>query len=273
MTSIEQSKLHFLVIASASRGARYFVKKALRQGHDVTALCRAKSDASALERMKLILDETPLLEEGVDFNLKPGVLSASKKDILQAETYRSLLGNDSSINRVCCFVGATTLRQMMSQRSQLYTRTVTALVEGMRNSRWVEFYYHGSSGIEGVPGKSIMKLPENFFPRCILNLGLKIPAAKNCFESEAILANAQSEGLKFVVFRPAWLTSNPAKRSYGYCFDYTGVDNEQLPLRLTKTTISREDVAEEILRVCLLPDSKRCNWHGHGVYLVDFKNS
>jgi hypothetical protein len=26
-------------------------------------------------------------------------------------------------------------------------------------------------------------------------------------------------GLKFVVFRPVWLTTEPAKRTYGYCFD------------------------------------------------------
>ncbi len=36
-------------------------------------------------------------------------------------------------------------------------------------------------------------------------------------------------------------------------------------------TISREDVAEEILRVSTLPDSEREMWFGHGVYLVDMK--
>ena len=38
-------------------------------------------------------------------------------------------------------------------------------------------------------------------------------------------------------------------------------------------TIGREDVAEEILRVCLLPDPLRSQWYGHGVYLVDLKSS
>lgn len=38
-----------------------------------------------------------------------------------------------------------------------------------------------------------------------------------------------------------------------------------------KTTISREDVAEEILRVSLLTDSDRSRWYGHGIYLVDKK--
>jgi hypothetical protein len=102
-------------------------------------------------------------------------------------------------------------------------------------------------------------------------LGLKIPAAQDCFDSESLLAKAGATGLKFVVFRPAWLTTGPAKRSYGYCFDTTGMNNERLPLRDAKTTISREDVAEEILRVATLPDEERARWFGHGVYLVDMK--
>jgi hypothetical protein len=77
--------------------------------------------------------------------------------------------------------------------------------------------------------------------------------------------------MKFVIFRPAWLTNDPAKRSYGYCFNTTGLDNETLPLRKAKTTISREDVAEEILRVSTLPKQERAEWFGHGVYLVDMK--
>ena len=270
MTS-ELGKHHFLVIASASRGARYFVKKALRQGHNVTALCRAKDDESALERMNIILRNTKLTESDIDAAPQSGVLLAKNLDILQADTYRTILSNDSSIDRVCCFVGVTTVRQMMSRTTELYTKTMEALVNGMRQSRWVEFFYHGSSGVEGPPGEGVPQLPANFFPQWLLNLGLRIPAAQNCFESERILASAQSEGLQFVVFRPAWLTSSPAKRSYGYCFDYTGMDDEQLPLRSAKTTISREDVAEEILRVCLLPDEERSAWHGRGVYLVDKK--
>ena len=47
-----EPKRHFLVIASASRGARFFVKKAIQRGHRVTALCRARDDAAALERME-----------------------------------------------------------------------------------------------------------------------------------------------------------------------------------------------------------------------------
>lgn len=271
MTEANPSKHYFVVVAAASRGARFFIKKALRQGHDVMALCRADDDKAALERMTKILDEIHLADGGVEAAATPGVLYASNKDILKPETYSTLLANDSSIDRVCCFVGATSVRQMMSRTNQIYTKTIQAIVDGMKQSRWVEFFYHGSSGVEGRPGQGKPQLPDNFKPQWLLNLGLKIPAAQNCFESENILAKAQSEGMKFVVFRPAWLTTTPAQRTYGYCFDTTGMDNDELPLRNTKTTIGREDVAEEILRVALLPDNERVRWHGHGIYLVDMK--
>ena len=75
--------------------------------------------------------------------------------------------------------------------------------------------------------------------------------------------------MKFVVYRPAWLINGATRRSYGYCFDTTGWDNERLPVRNAKMTISREDVAEEILRVSTLSDLERTMWFGHGVYLVD----
>lgn len=262
---------HFLVVAAASRGARFFVKKALRQGHDVTALCRAADDQAAYERMTRLLDQTILAEGGVEAVPTPGVLRASTSNILEAETYQAILENEPSIDRVCCFVGVTSLRQMMSRNTRLYTKTIDAVVEGMRRSRWVEFLYHGSSGVEGVPGKGVPRLPDNFRPRWMMNLGLKIPAAQDCFESEKILAQARPEGMKFVIFRPAWLTTAPAKRAYGYSFDTTGMGKDELPLRDAKITISREDVAEEILRVATLPDEERERWHGHGIYLVDMK--
>jgi nucleoside-diphosphate-sugar epimerase len=271
MTDREPSKNHFLVVAAASRGARFFVKKALRQGHDVTALCRAKDDEAALARMKKLLGETHLAKGGMEAAAVPGVLYASNGNIVLAETYRSVLSRVASINRVCCFVGVTTLRQMMSRTHLIYTKTIQAIVDGMQQSRWVEFYYHGSSGTEGVPGQSTPQMPGNFKLQWLLSLGLKIPAAQNCFDSENILAKNKSQGLKFVVFRPAWLTTAPAQRSYGFCFDTTGIDNEELSLRNAKTTISREDVAEEILRVAILPEEERKRWYGHGIYLVDLK--
>jgi hypothetical protein len=262
---------HFLVIAAAARGARFFIKKALEQGHSVTALCRAGDDHAALGRMEKLLSETKLTEGGIPAADVQGTLHASSQNILDSETYRLLLSNDPTINRICCFVGVAGFRQMMSRDEKLYTQTIEALVEGMGESRWVEFFYHGSSGSEGIPGHSRPQLPDNFRPRWLLRLGLKIPAAQDCFDSETLLARASATGLKFVVFRPAWLTTAPAKRSYGYCFDTTALDNEMLPLREAKTTISREDVAEEILRVATLPEQERALWFGHGVYLVDMK--
>jgi nucleoside-diphosphate-sugar epimerase len=267
----QKTKNHFLVIAAASRGARFFIKRALEQGHDVTALCRARDDQASFDRMDRLLRETKLTRGGGETSPRPGVLRASNKSILDAETYRCLLGNEPSINRVCCFVGAVSIRQMMNKNDQIYTKTVSALIAGMRRSRWVEFFYHGSSGSEGIPGENIARLPDNFKPSWLMNLGLKLPAARDCFESERLLAAAIADGMRFVVFRPAWLTTGDAKRSYGYCFDTTGMDHEQLPLRHAKITISREDVAEEILRVATLHDDQRAAWHGHGVYLVDLK--
>lgn len=264
-------KHHFLVIAAASRGARFFIKKALRQGHSVTALCRSEDDPAALVRMQRLLAETTLTEGGQPAAEAEGELRASCMNILEPETYRLLLSEEPAIDRVCCFVGVVGVRQMMSRSHKLYTQTIGALIEGLSTSRYVEFYYHGSSGLEGPPGLGKPALPANFSPKWLLNLGLKIPAAQDCFDSETLLAQAATSGLKFVVFRPAWLTTAPAKRAYGYCFDTTGLDNEMLPLRDAKTTISREDVAEEILRVATLPDEERADWFGHGVYLVELK--
>lgn len=259
------------MIAAASRGARFFIKRALEQGHSVTALCRAGDDEAALTRVHSLLANTALTDGGVPTADEPGALRARNLNILDPETYCSLLNEDPSISRICCFVGVTSVRQMMRRDDKLYSRTINALVQGMRESRWVEFFYHGSSGSEGRPGQSKPQLPDNFRPRWLLGLGLKIPAAQDCFRSETLLAEAGLTGLKFTVFRPAWLTNRPAKRAYGYCFDTTSMSHDSLPLRDAGTTISREDVAEEILRVATLPAQERHLWFGHGVYLVDMK--
>ena len=268
-----EPKRHFLVIASASRGARFFVKKAIQRGHRVTALYRARDDAAAQERMEMLLSNTRLTAGGLPQADVPEKLEARALNILEPQTYRDLLNNELSIDSVCCFVGVVGVRRMMSQSERLYTRTIGALIEGMRASRWVEFLYHGSSGLEGPPGQARAELPANFHPKWILNLGLKIPAAQDCFESESLLANAALEGMKFTVFRPAWLTTGPAKRHYGFCFDTTSMEDGLFPLRDAKTTIGREDVAEEILRVVTLPHDERARWFGRGVYLADKKSS
>ena len=144
---------HFLVIAAASRGARFFVKKALQQGHSVTALCRAVDDAGALARMQALLDKTPLTHGGLPSADTLGTIQAFDKNILDPETYQMALNQDSSIDQVCCFVGTTSLGQMLRRDIRLYSQTIQALITGMIKSRWVEFYYHGSSGTEGIPGK------------------------------------------------------------------------------------------------------------------------
>ena len=267
---MEQSKRHFLVVAAASRGGRYFVKKALEQGHDITAICRADDDQAALERMMSLLRETELTAGGVPASKTAGQLQARSCNIFEPTVYQGLLESDPSIDAICCFVGVTKTKETLDRKQRLYTKTIGAIVEGMRQSRWVEFFYHGSVGSEGIPGESITAWPENF-PALSFLTQIIFPVFKDVTKSENILSEYQSEGLEFVIFRPARLKDGPAKRRYGFTFDTTGIDKEDLPLRLAETSINREDVAEEILRVATMPRSERKKWHGHGVYLVDMK--
>ncbi|MGF1758734.1 NAD(P)H-binding protein [Photobacterium sagamiensis] len=265
-------KRHFLVVAAASRGARIFIKNALRQGHDVTAMCRAQSDHEALNRITKILNETKLTESNIPQAKNRGTLKATNISILCPESYNSILTNDLSVDAICCFVGVTKVKDMLDSKYSIYTDTISAIVEGMKQSRWVETFYHGSVGTEGIPGASVTAWPANY--NVIANIMPVIfPVYKNVTESENILAQAASEGLKYVIFRPAALKDRPAKRQYGYSFDITGLNKADHPLKHAKISISREDVAEEILRVTTLPEQERKKWHGHGVYIVDMKNS
>ena len=70
--NLNQKKRHFLVIAAAARGARFFIKNALKQGHDVTGLCRADSDKAALERINSLLQKTELTPGGIHSSDKVG---------------------------------------------------------------------------------------------------------------------------------------------------------------------------------------------------------
>ena len=268
----ETTKRHFLVVAASSRGARFFVKAALQQGHTVTAICRAKDEAAALARMEGLLAETTLTEGGVAPAQTPGKLRAVNSDIMEAESFKQLLTEDPSIDALCCFVGVVKIRDMFSRELKLYTRTITAMVEGMRQSRWVETFYHGSCGSEGVPGKHRRELPANFFPRWLFGLAFRMPAVDNYLSSETVIAEAGPQGCKFIILRPANLTTKPAKRAYGRSWDTTGMDKPELPLRKATTEISREDVAEEMLRLASLPAEERAERHGHAVYLVDMKD-
>lgn len=271
--NLDQNQRHFLVVAASARGARYFIKKALRQGHNVTGLCRADSDTEALERIKSLLKETELTPDAIRSNDKVGKLQVKNSSILDAQTYKTTLEGNPTIDAIVCFVGApTTIKGQYSRKLQLYTKTYGAMTEGMKISRWVETFVHGSSGSEGIPGQhKFIKLPANFKLKWLLEKLGKTPAAQNYFESEHILADAKEDGLNFILFRPAFLTSGIAKRNFGFCFDSTGLNNIELPLAKTKMTISREDVAEEILRVATSPEIERKKYYGHGIYIVDMK--
>lgn len=267
------AKRHFLVVAAASRGARLFIKKALQQGHDVTALCRARDNRAALERITKLVQDSKLTPDNTPISYLQGELRAFNLSILEPITYTTLLKDDVSIDAVCCFVGVTKMKDMFNKDHRLYTRTVNAIVEGMRQSRWVEFFYHGSSGSEGPPGQNIPQLPENYVAKWLLAPFLRMPAVKDYLDSEGVLARSVDEGMCFVIFRPAFLTNGRAKRKYGYSFDTTGLNKEELPLKNTTMSISREDVAEEMLRVATLSKQERAQWYGHGVYLADFKKN
>jgi len=271
--NLNQKKRHFLVIAAAARGARFFIKKALKQGYNITGLCRADSDTEALKRLKKLLKETALTPDGRHSNDTVGKLQAKSSNILDAQTYKTILEENPTIDAIVCFVGApTTIKGQYSRKLQLYTKTYGAMTEGMKISRWVETFVHGSSGSEGIPGQhKFLKLPANFKLKWLLEKFGKTPAAQNYFESEHILADAKEDGLKFILFRPAFLTSGIAKRNFGFCFDSTELNNKELPLEKTKMSISREDVAEEILRVATLPKIERKKYYGHGIYIVDMK--
>ena len=90
-------KRHFLVVAASARGARFFVKNALLQGHSITALCRAADAAAALARMEELLAGTTLTEGGLTPAGTPGKLTASNSNI-----FKRLLTKDPSIDALCC---------------------------------------------------------------------------------------------------------------------------------------------------------------------------
>ena len=103
-------------------------------------------------------------------------------------------------------------------------------------------------------------------------LALKLSVMENYLASETVIADAGPHGCKIIVLQPAFLTSKPARRLYGWSWNTTGLDEPELPLRKTKREIRWEDVAEEMLRVASLPVGEREERHGHAVYLVDMKD-
>lgn len=262
---------HFLVIGAASRGARYFIKKALLAGHDITALCRASDNESALKRIEENMATTvlsPIKDAPKADETKSGNLKVFSYDIQKEETYIKLLNEYPEINVIVSFVGPTK-NTLFNFKLNIYTSTITALVAGMRKSRFVEFYYHSSVGNEGIPGKSKTRLPAHYSWIQNALFSIVVPVFKNLTKSENFLATITPEGLNFVVFRPDALTDVMAKRNFLYTFDRAEYGKKDFDLRDASKFISREDVAEEILRVTTLPLDLRKVYFGHAIYLVD----
>ena len=102
-------------------------------------------------------------------------IQALDRNILVPETFQMLLYQDNFIDRVnLCWN-----YQLMpnTTRISLYSQTIHAFNHRMRDRRWVEFYYHGSSGTEGDSSKKINPGCQGILrPQWLLNLGLKVPA-------------------------------------------------------------------------------------------------
>ena len=126
----------------------FFLKKALQLGHSVTALCLAVDRADAHAHMQVLVDKATLTNGNIPSADTPCTIQAFDRNILDPETFQMLLYQDNFIDSVCCYVGATSLCQMLRGDIRLYSQTIQALITGMRDRRWVEFYYHGSSGSE-----------------------------------------------------------------------------------------------------------------------------
>ncbi|MDD4974073.1 MAG: NAD(P)H-binding protein [Bacteriovorax sp.] len=261
---------HILVIGGASRGARYFIKNALNAGNNVTAVCRGNEYQSAAVRLESILALTTLTpkKELSGANVISGKLQVLSYNIQTAETYIKILTDYPDIDSIFSFIGPTR-DTLFNRKIKLYTTTISAIVEGMRKSRYVEFYYHGSVGSEGVPGESSTKLPAHYPWYKNILLPILYPVFKDVTESENLLAKSKKDGLKFVIFRPDALTNEKAKRNFMYTFDHAIFNKPDFNLKTADKFISREDVAEEILRISTLPLNEREIYFGHAVYMVD----
>ena len=261
---------HFLVVASSSRVARLFIKKALRNGHDVTAICRESDDKAALMRMEKLLSESTITPAETEINGSCGVLKAISRNILDPSTYSTILKQEPTIDSIFSFVGPSRLRDAMSSSYSIYTNTIKAIINGTAKNRSVEIYYHSSVGVMGIPAKARLELPANY--TLIQKIGIHlVPVFRNVVESEKFLGESFNKDLKYIVFRPATLTNRKASRNIGYSFNETSYKNEMLPLSKAKTTISREDVAEEILRVAELSQEAREKYFSNAIYLAEMK--
>jgi nucleoside-diphosphate-sugar epimerase len=262
---------HFLVVGGTSRVARYFIKKALLSGYNVTTLCRASDDIAATIRMQEILTKTKLTPNNTTKlinSIRPGQLTALSHDVTKENTYIRLFSANPTINAIFSFIGPNK-NTLFNFKIDLYTSTVSAIISGIKKSRSIEFYYHSSVGTEGIPGECKTKLPAHYSKFENFMFSKIYPVFKNVTESENILGKSKKDGIKFVVFRPDALTDSAAKRKFIFTFDNVKFNKPDFDLNKASKFISREDVAEEILRVVDLPLESRQKYFGHAVYLVD----
>lgn len=264
-------KRHFLVIGGTSRVARFFIKKALLEGHVINVLCRAQTDGEALKRIYNNLLQTTLKAQHnkiEQHNFDMGSLKAHADDMHNPESYRKILINNPNIDAVVSFIGPSE-KTLFNFKMNLYTSMIRALIEGMHQSRQVEFHYHSSVGNEGVPGQSKTKLPAHYSFFLNMTFSILFPVFKNLTKSENLLA--KNGKMNFIIYRPDALIDTEAKRNFLSTFDYVQFGKNDFDLRQASKCISREDVAEEILRIATLPLEKRNVYFGHGLYLVDRK--
>ncbi|MEM6827144.1 MAG: hypothetical protein AAF553_04310 [Pseudomonadota bacterium] len=257
-----QDQRHFLVVAASSRCARFFILKALRRGHRVTALCRAADDAAALKRMKDLLSEVAG-GEALEF----GGLKAAARSILDPQTYCSMLDQDPTIDAIACFVGPSKITEMLNPFNSIYTDTITAILKGMEMSRPVEVLYHSSVGVGGAPKAAYNYWPANF-PGVSSVVHIALPVFQNVKDSERLFESAKFGHRDYIVFRPSTLKDEPA---VGGTISLTNLSREtphKGDLTEAETIINREDVAEEMLRVALLDRADRTALYGASLYLT-----
>lgn len=264
----QSPKRHFLVVAATSRCARLFIKKALLSGHDVTALCRAGDDESALTRMRTVLDETEITDPPRPPSEGPGTLKASNRNILDSGTYADLLADDETIDGLCCFVGTTSSRQAMSPFTRLYTDTIRAMVDGMSESRAVEVLYHSSVGAGGEPANAYVYWPDNY-PMMSWAIAWVAPVFRNVARSERLFEKHEKPHMDYIVFRPGSLKDHSAKSNYEALVDLSKKRPFKAELSDMKISIGREDVANEMLRVAMLPAEDRKALYRRSLYLAD----
>lgn len=263
-------KRHFLVVAATSRCARLFIKKALLGGHDVTALCRAPDDESALTRMRKVLDETEIADPPHPLSDRPGTLKASNRNILEASTYADLLSADEAIDSLCCFVGTTSSRQAMSPFTRLYTDTIRAILDGMTASRAVEVLYHSSVGAGGEPANAYVYWPDNY-PSMSWAIAWVAPVFRNVARSERLFEKQEKPHADYIVFRPGSLKDHSAEGNYEVLVDLSKKRPFKTELSHMKISIGREDVANEMLRVATLPAEERKALYRSSLYIADRK--